>query len=102
MWPYPTAIEALAHKYRQARRDGRGWAEDEDGRRPAFQIGALAAQAIDEGDGFRAARALVAFRALFGSRFFQRALRWCVAEGRRLDAERALRAARHDEVRRAA
>jgi hypothetical protein len=102
MWPYPKAIEALEQKYRQARREGLAWAEDEDGRRPAFQIGALVALAIAEGDGFRAARALVAFRALLGSRFFQRALRWCELEGRRLEAERALRASRHGEARRAA
>jgi hypothetical protein len=94
MWPYARAIEALEHKYRQARREGAAWAEDEDGRRPSFQVGALVAQAIAEGDGWRAARALVAFRKLFGSSFFQRALRWCEIEGKRLDRERALRAVR--------
>lgn len=93
-WPYRTAIEALEHKYRQARAEGATWAEEEDGRRPAFQIGSLVAQAIGEGDGWRAARALVAFRALLGSHFFQKALAWTVAEGRRVDAERALRARR--------
>jgi hypothetical protein len=94
MWPYTTAIEALEQKYRQARREGAPWAEDEDGRRPAFQIGSLVAQAIAEGDGWRAARALVAFRKLFGSRFFRRALRWCELEGQRIDRERAVRGAR--------
>jgi hypothetical protein len=94
MWPYGTAIQALEHKYRQARREGAPWADDEDGRRPAFQVGSLVAQAIAEGDGWRAARALVAFRALFGSRFFQRALRWSEIESGRIERERAMRAAR--------
>jgi hypothetical protein len=94
MWPYTTAIEALEQKYRQARREGAPWAEDEDGRRPAFQIGSLVAQAIAQGDGWRAARALVAFRKLFGSRFFLRSLRWCELEGQRIDREQARRAAR--------
>jgi hypothetical protein len=94
MWPYAKAIEALEQKYRQARRDGASWAEDEDGRRPAFQIGSLVAQAIGEGDGWRAARALVAFRKLLGSRFFLRALHWCEVETRRIDREHARREAR--------
>jgi hypothetical protein len=94
MWPYAKAIEALEQKYRQARRDGASWAEDEDGRRPAFHVGSLVAQAIAEGDGWRAARALVAFRRLFGSRFFLRALHWCEVEGHRLDREHARREAR--------
>jgi hypothetical protein len=92
-WPSRTAIEALEHKYRQARREGQAWSEDEDGRRPAFQVGSLVAQAIAEGDGWRAARALVAFRALFGSLFFRRALRWVELEGRRLELQRRPRAA---------
>ncbi len=92
MWPYAKVIEALEHEYRQARREGDSWAEDEDGRRPAFHVGSLVAQAIAEGDGWRAARALVAFRRLFGSRFFQRALGWCEREGQRIAREQALRA----------
>lgn len=93
-WTHRTAIEALEQKYRQARAEGASWAEDEDGHRPAFQVGALVAQAIGEGAGWRAGRALAAFGRLLGPAFLRRSSRWCAAELRRIDLEQAARARR--------
>lgn len=92
-WPYRTAIEGLEEKYRAARAEGATWAEDQDHHRRAFAIGALAARGVLEGNGWRAARALVAFRALLGSRFFRRAIGFYLEELRREERAEALRAA---------
>jgi hypothetical protein len=63
-----------------------------DDRRPPR--GERTAQAIGEGDAWRGAPALVAFRALLASPFFQKALARPLAAGWRVDAERAIRVGR--------
>lgn len=100
-WPYERAIQGLEDKYRSARTEGVTWAEDEDHHRRAFAIGALAAKAVLEGDGWRAARALVAFRAILGSRFFRRALAFYEQELQREERAQALRAAARPALARA-